>query len=84
MIRIDDKWASISIDMIRGITHLIHPAESAKPYSKVLDAHRSMMEVLTLNAMTHMAKLANRNPPNGSWEYDVALKDGIVMRWYVH
>jgi hypothetical protein len=79
MVLIDGQWASLSVNMSMGVTHLIHPGQSDKSYSDVLDAHRSMMIRITKMILAHMKKLANKLTPEGKWHIDVALKKEHTM-----
>jgi hypothetical protein len=82
MIRLKPYWASVSIDVVQCITHLIHPTLSGTPHLNVLQVFQPMMEKLTKYAVTHIKQMANRRIPDIPWVYDVALKKQHTMHGY--
>jgi hypothetical protein len=82
MIKFEQGWASVSVDMLKCTTHLVHPAVSGTPHSDVLDFFRPTMEKLTSFAVSHIKHLTNRRIPDIQWVYDVALKKQHIMHGY--
>lgn len=69
-----DKWVSLSIDLVRRSTLLIHPTASARPTQEVEDEFRPMCQHLTYVALSNMTALTGKqiNPEN--WAFGLALQ----------
>jgi hypothetical protein len=79
MIKFEQVWASVSIDFVKCITHLINPTLAGTSHIQVLDVFRPTMEKITSFAVSHIKHLTNRRIPDIQWEFDVALKKHHTM-----
>ena len=79
MIKFEQVWASVSIDFVKCITHLINPTLAGTSHIQVLDVFRPTMEKITSFAVSHIKHLTNRRIPDIQWVYDVALKKHHTM-----
>jgi hypothetical protein len=80
MILLNECWCSLSIDIKKATTYLIHPSLPGKDPHAVMNLYHQTMEMLTTCALAHMKKLARSILPDKPWEYVIALKGEHVMK----
>jgi hypothetical protein len=75
MLQLDGKWASLSVDIAKGVTHLIHPAWAGTKEEDVLAIHGNLCKQLTHAALGHMMPFLEPKPiPTTEWVYKVPLE----------
>ena len=73
-IKRDSVWFSLSIDLLKRETLMIHPAASNIPYPKALDYYDGLMRHLTYIALSNMNLLTTLFLTIEDWKFDLALK----------
>jgi hypothetical protein len=74
MLRLGENWAALCIDLVNAITYLIHPAALAEPVEVAKEHYYTKMYQLTMVALAHMRRATDKDMPQMSWKYEVALK----------
>jgi hypothetical protein len=71
---IGNKYASLSIDLVKHTTLLIHPTESCNQPETVLEEFKPLCMRLTAVALHNLNALTLRRICDIDWNYEVALQ----------
>jgi hypothetical protein len=70
----EGHWLSLSIDLVKKETLLIHPAATGVGHECIKGHFEPLMRHLTYVALSNMTSLSSILLTTEGWNYDVALK----------